>query len=293
MSTHEILRANHLYHDDEAAHYDEGQPYMRNAFAQKMFQADIRAILDALAPFNSAPRVLDCGAGTGNLSLKFLESGCNVTAVDISQEMLNRLRRKAAAITKGSLETVYSDIDSFLQSVSQRYDVVCSSSFLHHVPDYPATYQAMAGVCSEESIIYTAFEPRARRALNPAQRLFASVDNGIHEFAERRLYNPWIVARAVLRRLHVLPTPRQVINDVDLSLVERPELGIDTDTLRAASRPAGFTHASFCWRPVSRYPATYFLNKRLFHLDNALFMISQRSVSGRQRPLSVLNGVFR
>jgi ubiquinone/menaquinone biosynthesis C-methylase UbiE len=285
MSAFDILTANELYHDDESASYDEGQPYVRNAFAQAMFINDIRVIINTLAPYTNCPKVLDCGAGTGNLSLKFLAAGCDVTAVDISRGMLKRLSAKAAGIGKGTIEVVHSDIDSFLNTTRKRFDVICSSSFLHHLPDYPATYRSMAKHCSSESIIYTSFEPRARVTLSAAQRLFANTDSGIHEFLSRRMYNPFIVGRAVLRRLHILATPRTVINQLDTSLIERSDSGVETETLTGILRSEGFKHIGITWRPVSRYAITYFLNKRFVRLNNALFMISQRSVSGKQRPI--------
>lgn len=282
-----ILHANEQYHDWEAVTYDEGHPYMRNAFAQNMFQADIRAIADTLAPFHSPIHILDCGAGTGNLSMKFLEAGAHVTAVDISRNMLDRLSLKAARLGKGALETVHSDIDSFLETTTGRYDVICSSSFLHHLPDYQATYRAMANLASDESILYTAFEPRPQTELSTVQKLFTKTDSAVAEILSRRLYNPFIVARAILRRLRLLPTPAQALSQVDVSFVERPDLGVDAECLSAILRTVGFNHISICWRPVSRYTITYVLNKNFVHLNNALFMVSQRSVSKTQRVLTV------
>ncbi len=291
MAVREVLDANERYHDDEAASYDEIQPYIRNDFAQEMFRADIRAIIDTLKPFRPTLRVLDCGAGTGNLTLKFLQQGYEVTSVDISRNMLTRLAGKAAKMGTGRLETVHSDIDSFLRGASQRYDVICSSSFLHHLPDYRVTYGLMANVASDESIIYTAFEPKAHSRLTTVQNLFTKLDSGIYEIGQRRLYNPVVVMRAALRRMKVLPAPANVQFDHDL--IERPDLGIDTGVLSAAVRPAGFRDSAICWRGVSRYKLTYLLNTHFVHLDNALFMISQKSVSGKQKPLTVSGKRFR
>ena len=292
MSIQEILIANELYHNGEASNYDESQPYMQNAFAQSMFEADIRSIVDTLSPFHRSLRVLDCGAGTGNLTMKFLEYGADVTAVDISENMLKRLRSKSAKFGEGRLETVHSDIDSFLQRASQRYDVICSSSFLHHLPDYQGTYGLMARLASDESVVYTAFEPRPQTTVNLLQRLFIEADTGLHEVLTRRLYNPWIIMRAVLRRLGMLPTPRNILNEIEPSLIERPALGISTDRLEEVLRTAGFAHSAICWRAVSRFRLTHIVNRHFIHLNNALFMISQRSLSGKQRPLAVKDDRF-
>ena len=74
--TPEILRANELYHDQEAEGYDESQPYIQNAFAQRMFVDDISAIVKTLSGAPGPLSVLDCGAGAGNPTLRFLRHGC-------------------------------------------------------------------------------------------------------------------------------------------------------------------------------------------------------------------------
>ncbi len=287
MSADAILIANEQFHDDEASHYDETQPYIRNGFAQAMFLDDIQAIADVLGRVGHPLRVLDCGAGTGNLTMKFLARGAEVTAVDISAKMLERLHAKAGRAGAGTLRTVHSDIDSFLETAQERYDVICSSSFLHHLPDYQATYARMTRVASDEAIIYTAFEPRSHQTLTAAARAVGRADGAAHEFVERRLYNPWVVIRAVLRRMRILPTPRNILNEIDNALIERPALGIDTVALDAVLQRGGFQPAAICWRAIARHWLTYVINRRLLDVRSALFLIAQRSASGRQPLLHV------
>ena len=43
-------------------------------------------------------RVLDVGCGTGNFSLKLAGYGCEVTGIDLSEEMLAQARHKAEGI---------------------------------------------------------------------------------------------------------------------------------------------------------------------------------------------------
>jgi ubiquinone/menaquinone biosynthesis C-methylase UbiE len=277
MYVSEILKANEDYHDQEADHYDSTQPFIRNDFAQKLFLDDIRSIIDKLSGVADPIRVLDCGAGTGNLTLKFLHHGCTVTSVDLSQNMLSRLQKKASALGKGKLDVSHSDIDSFLQTTKQRYNVVCSSSFLHHLPDYTSTYRLMTNVCAADAVIYTAFEPLQSARLNAGQRCLRSADSLSYEVITRRLYNPLVVGRAFMRRLHLLPTPENVLNQVDPSLIERPDLGIDSDTLSTILRSAGFRNIDAYWRPITRYRLTYLISKHLVHLNNALFLIARRS----------------
>jgi len=88
-----ILDDIRRFWDDDAATYDNA-PGHRPASAA--VQAAWTAALDALLPPAPA-RVLDCGAGTGFLSLIAARLGHRVTALDLSTEMLAQLGAAAAA----------------------------------------------------------------------------------------------------------------------------------------------------------------------------------------------------
>ena len=68
--------------------------------------------------------VLDLGAGTGNLSFSLLEKGINVTAVEISRAMLNRLVQKRSEDDKGQLQVFLQDAQRLPQVGSDTYDGV-------------------------------------------------------------------------------------------------------------------------------------------------------------------------
>ena len=279
MSNSEMLRANEIYHDSEADVYDESQPYMRNSFAQAMFEKDIDGIVAGLARVGHPLRVLDCGAGTGNLSLKFLDRDCLVTAADVSSKMLQRLQRKAAAYRTGLLVTVQEDIDSFLAHNTDSYDIVCSSSFLHHLPDYLATYQRLIARCSPTSILYTAFEPVGLHRQRFSERLLSRLDRYSCEFRVRKLYRPDVFGRAVRNRLVTSARTGSAQVLVDHALVEHPELGIDSSQLKALLQQSGFQNISVQWRPVQRQWLTYLIAKHLVHSNNALFLIARRTAA--------------
>ena len=117
----------------------EGSPHLahedlRNLCTQLMTEALFR-----LSPPNESPCVLDVGAGDGALTLPLLARGAKVVAVDASGELLSDL--KIAAMQHGdSLEAVGGDVSTALDDFGRngrRFDLVCASSFLHHLPDYP------------------------------------------------------------------------------------------------------------------------------------------------------------
>jgi putative AdoMet-dependent methyltransferase len=281
MSEAAILTANKVYHDTEASSYDDNLPYMKNAFAQAMFDEDIARIIKQLGSASSL-HVLDCGAGTGNLTLKFLARGCRVTAVDISGNMLERLRGKVKEADRGRAHIVHTDVDTFLEQTTDRYDVVGSSSFLHHLPDHLATYRRLIGVCREVATIYTAFEPSpvVRRGL--AQKTLNALDTGLYEFVRRKYYRPDVLARGLLRRAGLLATPTRSDAQlaVDHGLVERPDLGISAEALAAVLRENRFGDIDVRWRPVKRYRMTYLVDKYFVRSNNALFLVGHRRGHG-------------
>jgi SAM-dependent methyltransferase len=81
------------YWDRDAATYDEAPGHRPRSPA---VQAAWTAALERLLPAAPA-RVLDCGAGTGFLSLIAARLGHRVTALDLSREMLARLEAAAEA----------------------------------------------------------------------------------------------------------------------------------------------------------------------------------------------------
>lgn len=88
MSISDEIRA---YWDEEAGTYDSTPGHQpRSAVEQAAWVAALARLLPP-----SPSKVLDCGAGTGFLSLAAARLGHKVTAVDVSAGMLSVLRRRA------------------------------------------------------------------------------------------------------------------------------------------------------------------------------------------------------
>jgi SAM-dependent methyltransferase len=95
------------YWDADSSTYDDGSGHRPTSSAEMAAWAATLARLLPPAP----ARVLDCGAGTGFLTLIAARMGHKVTAVDLSSGMLGHLRRQAdreglgVEIVEGSAET--------------------------------------------------------------------------------------------------------------------------------------------------------------------------------------------
>lgn len=75
-------------------------------------------------------RVLDLGAGTGNLTALFARAGCEVWGTDYSPEMLLLARKKLPGV-----RFVQADIrDSWSPALPQVFDRIVSGYAFHHFP---------------------------------------------------------------------------------------------------------------------------------------------------------------
>jgi 2-polyprenyl-3-methyl-5-hydroxy-6-metoxy-1,4-benzoquinol methylase len=75
--------------------------------------------------------VMDFGAGTGLISSHVAPQVKNITAVDISEAMLEKLAAKAEL--KNKVSTVCQDI--LEQPLAEKFDLIMSAMAMHHVKD--------------------------------------------------------------------------------------------------------------------------------------------------------------
>jgi putative AdoMet-dependent methyltransferase len=81
--------------------------------------------------FQPDMEVMDFGAGTGLISGQVASKVGRITAVDISEAMLEKLSAKPEL--KGKVKTVCQDITR--QPLDEKYDVIVSAMAMHHVKD--------------------------------------------------------------------------------------------------------------------------------------------------------------
>ena len=75
-------------------------------------------------------KVLDCGAGTGELSLAASDNADSVLCTDLSKNMLKQAQRKARALGADNIEFAARNIFD-LQDPDDTYDVVIAGTVLH------------------------------------------------------------------------------------------------------------------------------------------------------------------
>jgi SAM-dependent methyltransferase len=124
MVLHDEIR---MWWDEDAATYDNSAGHHpRSAAVRAAWTAALARLLPA-AP----ARVLDCGAGTGFLSLMAARLGHEVTAIDLSGQMLAKLR-EAAAHDGLAIDIIEGPADEVTVG---RYDAVMERHLLWTLPD--------------------------------------------------------------------------------------------------------------------------------------------------------------
>jgi ubiquinone/menaquinone biosynthesis C-methylase UbiE len=147
-----IHEANVAVHKFEAEYYEFLHPEVYGEQEQKRIASVLKRV-DQLIEGNQK-KALDFGAGTGNLTGKFLDMNYTVTAIDISAEMCAILKKKYSAYLKTKKLVV---INSPIENVSfdrGEFDLITCYSVLHHLPDYVGAIQKLSVFLKKGGAMY-------------------------------------------------------------------------------------------------------------------------------------------
>jgi ubiquinone/menaquinone biosynthesis C-methylase UbiE len=150
--TAKIHEANISLHRIEVNYYELFHPEVYSRKEQKRITAALNKA-DKLIT-DSHKKALDFGAGKGNLTDKLLSLGYTVTAVDISPEMCEALRKKfKREIVAKRLTVINSPIEDVAFSRGT-FDLVACYSVLHHIPDYEGALRRLCSFVKTGGVMY-------------------------------------------------------------------------------------------------------------------------------------------
>jgi ubiquinone/menaquinone biosynthesis C-methylase UbiE len=114
-------------------HMASGDPYRRIARIYdrviEPMQTGVRSVAHEVLPPQRGWQVLDVGCGTGTGLTPYLDAGCIVAGVDVSEAMLER-----AADHVGGRAELYLTHGDALPFEDDRFDLVTTTMVLHEVP---------------------------------------------------------------------------------------------------------------------------------------------------------------
>jgi len=118
---------------------EKAQDWDVNNMVLQLSSGISRAILNNVK-LHADMQVMDFGAGTGLISGHIAPEVKKITAVDISESMLQQLEQKPEL--QGKVDTVCQDI--LEQSLNQKFDIIVSAMAMHHVEDTAKMMQRFA-----------------------------------------------------------------------------------------------------------------------------------------------------
>lgn len=109
---------------------EKAKDWDMNEMVLQLSNATSSAILENIN-FKGDMQVMDFGAGTGLITAQVASHVHSITAVDISESMLNELTQKVNL--KDKVKAVCQDITK--QPLGKKFDVIMSAMAMHHVED--------------------------------------------------------------------------------------------------------------------------------------------------------------
>ena len=262
-----VIAANMDFYSQIASKYDSYETYLFEPVLQQSLEDDLDKIGSHFVSLRRTPSCLECGGGTGNLTLKMCARVWTVTVVDVSDEMLDLLREKAR--TRGYSPTlIRSPIERFLDATCETFDLVAFSSVLHHLHSYTSVVERAASRVRPEGLFYSNYDPVVPK--RPFWTwAFDSVDIGVAKLAFDRAD----VLPGIRRRMRKLFSPRDlsfgrtVVSAGDIAEYH-VRTGTDDEQIIRLLQKSGFAIVEHLRYATGRTAALRFLNERLRLLES-------------------------
>ncbi|MDR9437512.1 MAG: class I SAM-dependent methyltransferase [Thiohalophilus sp.] len=148
---------------------------MADLFEEKAQEWDTNEMITALSagigsaivegvPLSSHMSVMDFGAGTGLISAHIAPHVNRITAVDVSESMLEKLAAKPEL--QGKVEVCCQDI--LEETLEQEFDLIVSAMALHHVEETEKLFRRFADVLTPGGQVALADLDREDGTFHPA-----------------------------------------------------------------------------------------------------------------------------
>lgn len=156
-----VAEANRRFYARIADLYDRTESCVADPAAQDELESDLDRIIRHLGRPPAELKALDACGGSGNVALKLLARGLDVTVADISSDLLAIFHRKAA--TAGYQPRSHcGEIAEFLRQNPGSFDLIVFSSALHHLQDIDHVLGNAFNSLRPGGALFTLHDPTAR-----------------------------------------------------------------------------------------------------------------------------------
>jgi len=262
-----VIAANIDFYRQVAGKYDRYEPYLFDPNLQQSLENDLDKVGSYFVSLGRAPSCLECGGGTGNLTLKMCARGWTVTVVDVSDEMLALLKEKARA--KGYSPTlIRSSIERFLVARSETFDLVAFSAVLHHLHSYMSVVKQAISRVRPGGLFYSNHDP-----VVPERPGWTWAFDSMDITVAKLMLDPADVLPGVRRRLRKMISPkdsslsRRVVSAGDIAEYH-VRTGVNDEQIIQLLRKSEFAIVEHLRYVTGRTRAIRFLNERLRLLES-------------------------
>ena len=156
------MKGQDWYQADEVAEtYDDVR---FSGGGQLIDRREKEAVLSAIGPIDEGHRVLEVACGTGRFTTMLADQGADIVGIDISREMLEQGRQKAAdAGLSDTVEFIRGDA-SRLPFPDNHFDTVVAMRFFH-LMDEPTPFVRELQRVSRDQVFFDTFNSRSLRTL--------------------------------------------------------------------------------------------------------------------------------
>ena len=190
------LKAEEAFHDNWAASVDVTEIDPRR-ISEALTSPELRFITKTLGDVRGKS-LLDVGCGLGEASVYFALLGADVTAMDLSQGMLDVASRLAAA--QGvNIKTHKSSAERTMLPVDLRYDIIYAGNLLHHV-DIEDTIESLTPHLAPGGV-FVSWDPLA---YNPLINIYRRIATRVRTKDEHPLR--WADIKLVKKHFHDVDT---------------------------------------------------------------------------------------
>lgn len=203
-----------VYNGDFGSNYDKTHSLKYTHYSQRIFQKNVKDIIDNLRKAKNSLNLIDIGTGTGSLSLNYyknIKPSDTVTNVDISKKMIELLKLKLTQEQINQSIFVIDDAYTFLAKSQLNFDLIGFAGALHHFYDYEKVIDMACKNLKPFGYLYIALEPKMSN--NYIEKTVINYEHIIQRYKKRQfsftrciikiLYNPfhflnnWFLGKSV------------------------------------------------------------------------------------------------